>query len=116
MQAAKVSQIENCSTCYFPLNIHITGGAFRYHVRQRWLLYDFRARRRMQIAAALPAVYTGILLDRATTTVRFSRSKCASTWVALQRLRDRSRHHHFAANGIKHALIPPGGDSRMFDR
>jgi FAD:protein FMN transferase len=96
----------------------ITEGAFDITYASVGFMYDFRARRRpdeKQIAAALPAVnYRHVLLDRATSSVRFSmpgvridlggiaKGYAVDCGIAiLQRA------------GIKRALVSAGGDSRI---
>jgi FAD:protein FMN transferase len=96
----------------------ITEGAFDITYASVGFMYDFRARHRpteQQIDAALPAVnYRHVLLDRATSTVRFSQpgvridlggiAKGYSVDRGIEILQKR---------GITHALVSAGGDSRI---
>ncbi|HEY6452424.1 MAG TPA: FAD:protein FMN transferase [Steroidobacteraceae bacterium] len=96
----------------------ITEGAFDITYASVGYMYDFRARKRpseAQIDAALPAVnYHHVLLDPATSTVRFSQpgvridlggiAKGYSVDRGIEILR---------ARGFTHALVNAGGDSRV---
>ena len=96
----------------------ITEGAFDITYASVGYLYDFRERKRpteQQIQSALPAVnYQHVLLDAATSTVRFSQpgvridlggiAKGYSVDCGIEILRER---------GFTHALVNAGGDSRV---
>jgi thiamine biosynthesis lipoprotein len=96
----------------------ITEGAFDITYASVGYMYDFRERKRpteQQIQAALPAVnYRHVLLDAATSTVRFSQpgvridlggiAKGYSVDCGIEILR---------ARGFTHALVNAGGDSRV---
>jgi thiamine biosynthesis lipoprotein len=96
----------------------ITEGAFDITYASVGYLYDFRARQRpteQQIQAALPAInFQHVLLDAATSTVRFSQpgvridlggiAKGYSVDCGIDILR---------ARGFTHALVNAGGDSRV---
>jgi FAD:protein FMN transferase len=96
----------------------ITEGAFDITYASVGYMYDFRARQRpteQQIQSALPAVnYRHVLLDAATSTVRFSQpgvridlggiAKGYSVDCGIDILR---------ARGFTHALVNAGGDSRV---
>ena len=96
----------------------ITEGAFDITYASVGFMYDFRARRRpdeKQIAAALPAVnYRHVLLDRTTSTVRFSQPgvRIDLGGIAKGYAVDRGIAILQRA-GIKHALVSAGGDSRI---
>jgi thiamine biosynthesis lipoprotein len=96
----------------------ITEGAFDITYASVGYMYDFRERKRpteQQIQSALPAVnYQHVLLDAATSTVRFSQpgvridlggiAKGYSVDCGIEILRER---------GFTHALVNAGGDSRV---
>ena len=96
----------------------ITEGAFDITYASVGYMYDFRERKRpteQQIQSALPAVnYQHVLLDAATSTVRFSQpgvridlggiAKGYSVDCGIEILRKR---------GFTHALVNAGGDSRV---
>ncbi|MGA8707163.1 MAG: FAD:protein FMN transferase [Steroidobacteraceae bacterium] len=96
----------------------ITEGAFDITYASVGYMYDFRERKRpteQQIAAALPAVnYRHVLLDPATSTVRFSQpgvridlggiAKGFAVDKGIEILQQR---------GYTHALVNAGGDSRV---
>jgi FAD:protein FMN transferase len=96
----------------------ITHGAFDITYASVGFMYDFRARHHpdeQQIAAALPAVnYRHVLLDPATTTVRFSQpgvridlggiAKGYSVDCGIAILK---------RAGITHGMVSAGGDSRI---
>jgi thiamine biosynthesis lipoprotein len=96
----------------------ITDGAFDITYASVGFMYDFRARihpDEKQIAAALPAVnYRHLLLDRATGSVRFSRSgvRIDLGGIAKGYAVDRGIGI-LQRRGIKHALVSAGGDSRI---
>jgi thiamine biosynthesis lipoprotein len=96
----------------------ITNGAFDITYASVGFMYDFRARHRpdeKQIAAALPAVnYRHVLLDRATTTVRFSQPGVRIDLGGIAKGYSVDRGIAILQKaGIKHALISAGGDSRI---
>lgn len=96
----------------------ITEGAFDITYASVGYMYDFRARKRpteQQIQSALPAVnYRHVLLDAATSTVRFTQpgvridlggiAKGYAVDCGIDILR---------ARGFTHALVNAGGDSRV---
>ena len=96
----------------------ITEGAFDITYASVGYMYDFRERKRpteQQIASALPAVnYRHVLLDKATSTVRFSQpgvridlggiAKGYAVDCGIDILK---------ARGYTHALVNAGGDSRV---
>ena len=96
----------------------ITEGAFDITYASVGYMYDFREHKRpteQQIAAALPAVnYRHVLLDPATSTVRFSQpgvridlggiAKGFAVDKGIEILQQR---------GYTHALVNAGGDSRV---
>ena len=96
----------------------ITEGAFDITYASVGYLYDFREHKRpteQQIESALPAVnYRHVLLDPATSTVRFSQpgvridlggiAKGYSVDCGIDVLK---------ARGFTHALVNAGGDSRV---
>jgi FAD:protein FMN transferase len=96
----------------------ITEGAFDITYASVGYMYDFRERKRpseQQIQSALPAVnYQHVLLDAATSSVRFSQpgvridlggiAKGYSVDCGIEILR---------ARGFTHALVNAGGDSRV---
>jgi thiamine biosynthesis lipoprotein len=96
----------------------ITEGAFDITYASVGYMYDFREHKRpseQQIAAALPAVnYRHVLLDPATSTVRFSQpgvridlggiAKGFAVDQGIEILQQR---------GYTHALVNAGGDSRV---
>ena len=96
----------------------ITEGAFDITYASVGFLYDFRAKHHpdeKQIAAALPAVnYRHVLLDRATTSVRFSQPgvRIDLGGIAKGYAVDRAIAI-LQRSGIKHALVSAGGDSRI---
>ena len=96
----------------------ITEGAFDITYASVGYLYDFRERRRpteQQIAAALPAVnYRHVLLDRKTSSVRFSQpgvridlGGIAKGFAVDQGIAI------LKARGYSYALVNAGGDSRV---
>jgi len=96
----------------------ITEGAFDITYASVGYMYDFRERKRpseQQIAAALPAVnYRHVLLDRRTSTVRFSQpgvridlGGIAKGYAVDQGI------EILKARGYQHALVNAGGDSRV---
>ena len=96
----------------------ITNGAFDITYASVGFMYDFRARRRpdeKQIAAALPAVnYRHLLLDRATSTVRFSQPGVRIDLGGIAKGYSVDRGIAILQRvGIKHALVSAGGDSRI---
>jgi thiamine biosynthesis lipoprotein len=96
----------------------LTDGAFDITYASVGFMYDFRARHHpddKQIAAALPAVnYRHVLLDRATSSVRFSQAgvRIDLGGIAKGYAVDRGIAILQRA-GIKHALVSAGGDSRI---
>jgi thiamine biosynthesis lipoprotein len=96
----------------------ITEGAFDITYASVGFMYDFRAHHRptdQQINAALPAVnYHHVLLDRATSTVRFSQPgvRIDLGGIAKGYAVDRGIEI-LQKNGIRHALVSAGGDSRI---
>jgi thiamine biosynthesis lipoprotein len=96
----------------------ITEGAFDITYASVGFMYDFRAQihpDEKQIAAALPEVnYRHLLLDRATGTVRFSRSgvRIDLGGIAKGYAVDRGIEI-LQRRGFKHALVSAGGDSRI---
>ena len=81
-------------------------------------MYDFRARHHpdeQQIAAALPAVnYRHVLLDPATTTVRFSQPGVRIDLGGIAKGYSVDRGIAILQRaGITHALVSAGGDSRI---
>jgi thiamine biosynthesis lipoprotein len=96
----------------------ITEGAFDITYASVGYMYDFRERKRpteQQIAAALPAVnYRHVLLDRKTSSVRFSQpgvridlGGIAKGFAVDQGIAI------LKARGYSHALVNAGGDSRV---
>jgi thiamine biosynthesis lipoprotein len=96
----------------------ITEGAFDITYASVGYMYDFRQRKRpteQQIAAALPAVnYRHLLLDRKTSSVRFSQpgvridlGGIAKGYAVDQGI------EILKARGYSHALVNAGGDSRV---
>jgi thiamine biosynthesis lipoprotein len=96
----------------------ITEGAFDITYASVGYMYDFRQRKRpteQQIASALPAVnYRHVLLDRKTSSVRFSRpgvridlGGIAKGYAVDQGI------EILTARGYSHALVNAGGDSRV---
>jgi thiamine biosynthesis lipoprotein len=96
----------------------ITEGAFDITYASVGYLYDFRERKRpseQQIRSALPAVnFRHVLLDAATSTVRFSQS---GVRIDLGGIAKGYAVDHgieiLLARGYTHALVNAGGDSRV---
>ncbi len=96
----------------------ITDGAFDITYASVGFMYDFRARHHpsdQQIAAALPAVnYHHLVLDRATSTVRFTRPGVRIDLGGIAKGYSVDRGIEILQRrGIKHALVSAGGDSRI---
>jgi FAD:protein FMN transferase len=96
----------------------ITEGAFDITYASVGYMYDFRARTRpseQQIQAALPAInYRHLLLDAASSTVRFSQPgvRIDLGGIAKGFAVDRGIEI-LQARGFTHALVNAGGDSRV---
>jgi thiamine biosynthesis lipoprotein len=96
----------------------ITEGAFDITYASVGYLYNFRARKRPteeQIKAALPAVnYRHVLLDRKTSTVRFTQAgvRIDLGGIAKGYAVDQGIEV-LLARGYRHALVNAGGDSRV---
>jgi thiamine biosynthesis lipoprotein len=96
----------------------ITEGAFDITYASVGYMYDFRARQRpseQQIQAALPAInYRHLLLDAASSTVRFSQPgvRIDLGGIAKGYAVDRGIEI-LQARGFTHALVNAGGDSRV---
>ena len=96
----------------------ITDGAFDITYASVGYLYDFRERKRpteQQIESALPAVnYRHVLLDPASSTVRFSQPgvRIDLGGIAKGYAVDRGIEI-LQARGFTHALVNAGGDSRV---
>ena len=97
----------------------ITEGAFDITYASVGYMYDFREHKRpteQQIAAALPAVnYRHVLLDPATSTVRFSQPGVRIDLGGIAKgYCGRSRASRSCRQrGYTHALVNAGGDSRV---
>jgi len=96
----------------------ITEGAFDITYASVGYLYDFRERKRpseQQIQSALPAInYRHVLLDPASTTVRFSQPgvRIDLGGIAKGYAVDRGIEI-LQTRGFTHALVNAGGDSRV---
>jgi FAD:protein FMN transferase len=96
----------------------ITEGAFDITYASVGYMYDFRERKRpseQEIQSALPAInYRHVLLDAATSSVRFSQPgvRIDLGGIAKGFAVDRGIDI-LLARGYKHALVNAGGDSRV---
>jgi FAD:protein FMN transferase len=96
----------------------ITEGAFDITYASVGYMYDFRERKRPteeQIKSALPAVnYRHLLLDAATSSVRFSQPGVRIDLGGIAKGYSVDRGIEILlARGYKHALVNAGGDSRV---
>jgi thiamine biosynthesis lipoprotein len=96
----------------------ITEGAFDITYASVGYMYDFRERRRPteeQIQTALPAInYRHVLLDAATSSVRFSQPGVRIDLGGIAKGFSVDRGIDILlARGYQHALVNAGGDSRV---
>ena len=96
----------------------ITEGAFDITYASVGYMYDFRERKRPteeQIKSALPAInYRHVLLDAATSSVRFSQPGVRIDLGGIAKGYSVDRGIDILiARGYKHALVNAGGDSRV---